>query len=91
MLTLIQNVKFKRDRDEFQKELSQHLTKIRSNNKLLIAADKTTNFYWLDAPAYNKLLDNTITKAYKKAPPNTACKIICKEKKAAMNLGLDNP
>ena len=72
MVTLIQNIEFKTDRNEFQRKLSQDLTKIRNNNNLLIAADKTTNFYHLDGPAYKKLLDTTKTKANNKNPPKTA-------------------
>ena len=77
MLTIIQNIEFN---NAFQKELAQDLTKIRTDHKLLIAADKTTNFYQLDTPVYNKLLDNAITKAYNKAPSNTARKRISEEK-----------
>ena len=66
------------------------MNKIRNNSNLLIAGDKTTNFYQLDAPACKKLLDTTITKAYKKAPPKTACKIIFEEKKISKSIGLDN-
>ena len=44
MLSLIQNVQFKNHH-----KLSQE--------KLLVAADKTTNFYRLDAPTYDKLID----------------------------------
>ena len=55
MVTLIQNIEFKTDRNEFQRKLSQDLTKIRNNNNLLIAADKTTNFYQLDAPRVQEI------------------------------------
>ena len=44
MLSLIQNVQFKNHH-----KLSQE--------KLLVAADKTTNFYRLDGPTYDKLID----------------------------------
>ena len=90
MLTIIQNIEFKKVDNAFQKDLAQDLTKIKNDDKLLIAADKTTNFYRLDTPAYNKLLDNAITKVYKKAPPNTARKIFSEQKKIAQQLGLDN-
>ena len=90
MLTVIQNIEFKKVDNAFQKDLAQDLTRIKNDDKLLIAADKTTNFYRLDTSAYNKLLDNAITKVYKKAPPNTARKIISEEKKIAQKLGLDN-
>ena len=55
MLTLIQNVEFKKDRNEFQKELSQDLTQIRTNDKLLIAADKLTNFDLLPTTNFYRL------------------------------------
>ena len=51
---------------------------------------KPTNFYRLDTPSYNKLLDTAITKAYKKATSNTTTKIISEEKKIAEKLGLDD-
>lgn len=60
--TIIQNVEFNKAHNDFQKELSQDLTKITTDDKLLIAADKTTNFYRLDTPAYNKLLETAVTK-----------------------------
>ena len=81
MLTIIQNIEFKKVDNAFQKDLAQDLPKIKNDDKLFIPTDKTTNFYRLDTPAYNKLLDNAITKVYKKAPPNTARKIISEEKK----------
>ena len=47
-------------------------------------------FYQLDAPAYKKLIDTTIIKGHKKAPPKTTCKIIFEEKKIAKSIGLEN-
>ena len=69
-----------------------HRTRLKSGiiTTYLFAADKTTNFYQSDAPAYKKLLDTTITKDFKKAPPKTACKTISEEKKIAKSIGLDN-
>ena len=65
MLSIIQNILFKNHRSEFQNDLSQDLTKIRTDEKLFVAADKTTNFYRLDAPTYDILHDTAITKTYK--------------------------
>ena len=90
MLTLIQNIEFKNSNCEFQNELSQDTKKIKKDNKLLIAADKTTNFYRVDSTSYNQLLKSSITKSYKKAPTNSADKIISEEKKIAKKLDLDN-
>ena len=41
-----------------------------TKNPLLIAADKTTNFYKLEPTTYNDLLEQNITKSYKKAQPD---------------------
>ena len=90
MFSLVQNVKFKKVNNEFQKCLTQDMNNIKSDNKLMIPADKTSNFYKLDTPSYSTLLDMAITKAYKKAPSNTTEKIVSEEKKIATNLGLDN-
>ncbi len=64
--------------------------RIRKEDKLLVAADKTTNFYRLDAHSYKQLVNTAITKSYKKAPNSTATKIISTEKKIAENINLDN-
>ena len=90
MLTLIRNIEFKNSNCEFQNELSQDTKKIKEENKLLIAADKTTNFYRVDSTSYNQLLKSSITKSYKKAPTNSVDKIISEEKKIAKKLDLDN-
>ncbi len=90
MLSLVQRVRFKNHRNEFQNDLSQDLTKFRTDDKLFVAADKTTNFYRLDAPTYEKLLDTAITKTYKKAPTKATSRIVSDEKKIAKSLGIDN-
>jgi hemerythrin superfamily protein len=90
MLSLIQNVQFRNHHNEFQDKLSQDLSKIRADENLLVAADKTTNFYRLDAPIYDKLLDTAMTETYKKAPTKTTDRIISDEKKIAKSLGIDN-
>ena len=90
MLSIIQNVQFKNHCSEFQNDLSHDLTKIKTDEKLFVAADKTTNFYRLDAPTYDTLLNTAITKTYKKAPTQATSRIISDEKKIAKSLGIDN-
>ena len=82
--------KFNKCQNEFQKTLTKDLNNIRSQDKVLVSADKTTNFYKLDAPSYDKLLDNAITKSYKKANANITSNIANEEKIIAENLGLAN-
>ena len=43
MLKLIQNIEFKKDKSEFQKQLSQDTSKTKADAKIYILADKTTN------------------------------------------------
>ena len=90
MLSLIQNIEFKNHHNEFLGKLSHDLSKIRTEDKLLVAADKITNFYRMDASAYDKLLDTAITKTYKKASTKATDRIISDEKKIAKSLGIDN-
>ena len=88
MLNLIQNVEFKNNNGEFQNKLSHDAKEIKTDGKLLIAADKTTNYYHMDPTSYNELLENNITKAYKKTSDTTTSTIITEEKKIASNLDL---
>ena len=90
MLTLVQNIEFNYQSCDFQKRLAKDTTQIKADTKLLVPADKTTNFYRLDSHSYNQLMHTAITKSYKKAPSNTANKIISEEKKIAENLNLSN-
>ena len=90
MLTLIQNIEFKNHDCDFQKELLRDSKKIRTDDKVLIAADRTASFYRIDTPSYKQLLDTATTKSYKKAPNNSPNTIISDEKKSAKSLNLDN-
>ena len=71
----------------FSKNDTEHIKK---ETKLLIAADKTTNFYKLEPSKYNDLLEQNITKSYKKAHPNTVWDIQTENKKIATKLGIDD-
>ena len=51
----------------FLKKLKEDTDHIKNEPKLLIAVDKTTNFYKLEPSTYNELLEKNITKSYKKA------------------------
>ena len=75
MLKMIQSVKFKQVNNPFLKKLKEDTDHIKNEPKLLIAADKTTNFYKLEPFTYNELLEKNITKSYKKAPPETTQEI----------------
>ena len=57
---------------------------------MLVAADKTTNFYEVKTEDYNKLLADNITKDYKKAPPGLEKEINTGDKIISAELELDD-
>ena len=68
----------------------QDAKKIRKDEKLWIATDKTTNFYHVEPDSYDNLTEKSITKSYKKAPAGTISNITSKEKEIAESLDLDD-
>ena len=52
--------------DKFQNQLEKDKKDIKRTDKLIIPADKTTNFYKMDNNEYRLLLETNVTKGYKK-------------------------
>ena len=90
MLEIIQSTKFKQVNNPFLTKLKDDTERIQNEPKLLIAADKTTNFYKLEPATYNDLLEQNITKSYKKAQLNTTRVIHAENKNIATKLGIDD-
>ena len=90
VLRMIQSVKFKQVNNPFLNKLKEDADRIKNEPKLLIAADKTTNFYKLEPSAYNDLLEKNITKSYKKAQPETTQAIHKENKAIATKLRIDD-
>ncbi len=90
MLHMIQSTKFKTVNNPFLNKLGDDTKRIKDETKLLIAADKTTNFYKLERPTYDKLLKQNITKSYKKAQPSTVQAIHNENKHIATKLGIED-
>ena len=61
-------IEFKPVRDQFQNKLKSDIEKVKRSNNVFVFADKTSNIYELSKDTYNKLLNENITKTYKKAP-----------------------
>ena len=90
MSKLIQNIEFKNDQSNFQKQLSRDKAKIKANNKMFIPADKTNHFYRLSTDSYSQFINTTVTKSYKKAPSSAPNQIIAEKEKIATGLNLYN-
>ena len=67
MLKMVQSTKFIQVNNPFLIKLKNDTEHIQKETKLLIAADKTTNFYRLEPSKCNGLLEQNITKSYKKS------------------------
>lgn len=67
MINIIKNIAYKDVRCQFQQDLKKDISSIKNEERLFVKANKSINFYKLDAPEYNRLLNDNITKTYKKA------------------------
>ena len=85
---MIRDVKFTKRRDQFQSQLHDDVKAIRTSNKVLVFADKTSNLYEADKEDYTKLLRDNITKTYRKADPGVKKEIDKEAKILAEDLGL---
>ncbi|PFX16668.1 Fibropellin-1 [Stylophora pistillata] len=75
---------------ELQKKLSQHVDSINKDSNLYVPADKTTNFYKMNANDYKSLLNKNIEKEYKKSPANAETHINTEAKDLAQTLKIDD-
>ena len=66
MYKLTKNLEFRYHTDTFQQNLNENCNKIKRENKMIIPADKTTNYYLVDKNEYINLRTQNITKEYKK-------------------------
>ena len=55
--------------------MQSDIKNIKKSGKVILPADKTTNLYKVSADDYNKLLHNSVTNEYRKAPADTKAAI----------------
>ena len=90
MTKIIQKVKFKNIKCQFQNDLNEDIKSIKSDNRIFVKADKSTIFYKLETTKYNQLLHDNITKTYKKAEKNQLNEIDEKANEITENLRIDD-
>ena len=61
LVALVKNVKFRKVKNQLQKKLQQDIKMIRTYDKTVTFADKTSNMYRLSKDQYNTFLNNSIT------------------------------
>ena len=68
---LTKNIRFRNYSNSFQTKPNDDSKKIKDETNMIIAADKTNNFYKVNKEDYESLLEKNITKNYKKTDDKT--------------------
>ena len=85
---IIQHIKFKKIHNKFQRQLLSDIQEIKNSGKVIVHADKTRNMYELDSNEYKKLLNDNITKTYKKCDQSVVKDVNKEASKIVDKLGL---
>ena len=90
VLKIIENIKFRDTKNNFQETLASDLKKINSSHNMFVFADKTRNIYETSLETYNKLLHDNITKTHKRRSEDNISEIDSELKHIADNLSIGN-
>ena len=90
LLELVANVQFRRVHNKFQSELRDDMRRIRNSKGVIVAADKTPNFYEMPKDEYQKLLSSNITSGYRKAEYDVVEAINNGAREATKDLAISN-
>ena len=91
MQNLTKTLEFKEGiRDSFQQQLKKDLKNINTEERLVVPADKSSNFYKVSKNTYKTNMKKSIEKDYKKATYNIATRIDREDKKIAENLDIES-
>ena len=88
LVKIVENIKFTNYTNPLQEKMKQDIKDIRSTDKILMGAEKTTNFYKVKPEMYEKLLKENITNEYKKAEPDIVDSINREDKVIAEKLDI---
>ena len=61
MLNIVDNLKFRQVKNEFQSKLDKDVRDINASNRVFVHADKTRNIYQMKVDDYRKTLQDNIT------------------------------
>ena len=86
LIEIARNLKFREVHNQLQNKLKDDLKDIKTEEKVIVAADKTRNYYKIEREKYKELLNNNLTKDYKKADDKLVDKITKEDKDMAVKL-----
>ena len=75
LLDIIQSVEFTKPPNAFQQKVKQDLNKLKQDNRLVIKADKTNNYYKLNKEEYQQLVNKNVQQEYKKSSESNVDRI----------------
>ena len=90
MIDLMKNLEYEYRTNPFQQKLRDEQNKIKDEPKLIVAADKTSNFYKVDTKDYQELVNINVQKEYKKEKLQNVQKVNRAHKKIVKKLGLQD-
>ena len=90
LMELVKSVEFRRIKNNFQAELQNDVSRIKGSRNVIVAADKTTNFYEMSKDEYLKLLADNITAGYQKADEKVVININEEARMVTKNLEISD-
>ena len=93
LFEMVKNIKYKdpkRPKPELQRKLAKDVACIRKETKVIVASDKTSNYYLVEKGEYMNVIEKDIHKVYKKASENAEGEINEKGKVIATKLDIDD-
>ena len=67
LFDIIPNIKFRSVKDAFQKKLKEDIPNIKQPPNVFFFSDKSSNIYEMPEQQHKKLVDDSVTKTYKKS------------------------
>ena len=86
---VVENVELGDIQDPFQSKLASDVQKINKSDKIIIAGDKTSNYYETPKVDYKRTVLNGVTKSYKKCEPSVPTAINNEAKNIATKLNIE--
>ena len=90
LVKMAQNIEFRKVDNAFQKNLSKICKELQNEPKLIIPADKTSNFYKISKDQYEELRIKDVQKCYRKEKMSSFDKINREHKKIAQKLDISD-
>ena len=87
---MVRKIEFRNANNNFQAKLSSDIKRMKSNDNLLIQADKSRNIYLMSKDTYTKHLTETVTKTYKQCSRKKVKNINYNSKLIAQELSIDD-